>query len=89
LKPRYRDGEYIVIGPGKPMLGCDVSLTLTDGRTGLMQLVGMGNGEVRLCNVNNPRDVATLRLDEVANIERVVGCYATDPQENSDRGHGG
>jgi len=84
LKPRYRAGEYIVIGPGNPMPGSDVFLTLTDGRTGLMQLVGMGGGEVRLCNVNNPRDVATLRLGEVASIERVAGRYATDPQESSD-----
>jgi len=79
LAPRYRAGELAAISPIEPAPDCDVSITMKDGRTAIMRLIGISVDAVQLCNVNTPNNAFAVRREHIERIERIAGRFVPEP----------
>lgn len=79
MRPRYRDGEFAIITPGrKPQPGNDVVVVCKDGRTILKKWAGTRDGEMQFHSVNSDDTPLTLPMEDVLRVLTVTGLLARD-----------
>jgi hypothetical protein len=74
MKPRVKDGEYVIVEPSRaPIPGDEVLIKARDGRVMIKELLYVRDGTVHLLSVNEAHGKLALPLEQIEAMHYVAG----------------